>query len=1034
MSNKIKNIITIGALSISALLALGACNIRTSSLPNNESSNVTISSSQNQPVSSQETPNESSSNNPVSSEVQPSSEQPQNSSSEAISSSVQESSSEAPVITLVSLEAINNQEAYEYGDSLNISVIAHYSDGTSMGLNEFTVAGFDSTVAGTQTLTITYEDKSTTIDVIVKPRVNLFPTEQLSAFLFDNNVLFEVPSPVGYEAWTYEISIDDQKMPVFKASTNDNGIYGSYIALLSSDYTWDVDTDYQRAIKENIRINFSTEAGIYTFEAHIRNLDPSSTVNFPASELQSFLDNNGLTTTVPSAVSIHRWSFSTSTSADLGNYFYTGSLDEGIPGTDAIEDSYLATLTQEGWEIDDTNYSQKGYYAMKGDVKINFYTADGHFDFYAYEYYVSEYPITDEFGEWRLVSDINTLNEGDHVVIGEKVNGVVTGAFSSNYIKSVTGITFEDNAIRNLPDTATQFILHKNGSYWTFNNDRSKLGSAGERKLALDSGSTDWNITISNSGIATITNANEEYGTIAYVATSTKVFTTYTSGFNTSSRVKPQIYKFVELVPTYPTAVTLSTENDVIGIGKTTEIATTYAPSDTNIKNIIAWSSSNENVATVNNGTVRGVAAGTAIISLTVEGENGQPIIGSIEITVSADIGDAWTIMMYVCGADLESENGLASQDIDEILSVSGQPDDINIILETGGSKSWTNSQISANNLGRFHVANKSLVKDTTITKASMGKAATFTSFMNWGLDNYPAEKVGVIFWNHGGALDGVCSDENYNNDSLLNSEVSGALSGVFASHNMTGQKLEFVGYDACLMGLQDVASFNSQYFNYMIASEESETGYGWDYDSWVDDLYAYKNTETVLKAICDSFISACDSLYGGHSQNDQTLAVLKLSEMTAYRTAFETFASAIKSQAKSNLNSFRNILKNCKGYADQIMDYSEYQYYSAYYPSEWFSTTTYYGQTYYILHGYYLFGTFDAYDVLTKIKANSSYSSFASEIDAAKSALNSLVLYNKIGGAAGESHGLALKAVMSNYDSYPSAETDFNNWRSIFA
>lgn len=1034
MSNKVKHIITLGALSISALLALGACNIRTASSSNTASSNAVISSSENQPVSSEQAPN-TSSNNPTTSETPVSSEQPQNSSSEAISSSVQESSSEAPVVTLVSLEAINNQEAYEYGDSLNISVIAHYSDGTSMGLNEFAVAGFDSAIAGTQTLTITYEDQTTTIDVVVKPRVNLFPTEQLSAFLFDNNVLFEVPSPVGYEAWTYEISVDEEKMPVFNAQTSDAGIYGSYIELLSSDNTWDVDTDYQKALKDNVRITFDSRDGIYYFGAHIRDLDPLSSTDFPITELQWFLEDNNLTATVPSATSAHRWFHNTSTDADLGNYFYASSKDDGVCGTDAIEDSYLATLTADGWEIDDTEYSQKGYYATKGDVKINFYTADGLFEFYAYEYYVPEYPITDEFGEWRLVSDVNTLNEGDHVVIGEITKGVVAGGFSSNYMKSVTGVTFEDNAIRNLPDTATQFILHKNGSYWTFNNDRSKLGSAGERKLALDSGTTDWNITINNSGSASITNANEDYGAIAY--TSTKVFTTYTSGFNTSSRIKPQIYRFVELVPTYPTAVSLSAVETTIGIGKTTDLTASYTPADTNIKNIISWSSSNESIATVTNGTVRGVAEGNATISLTVEGENGQPIVGSVEITVSAEIADAWTIMMYVCGSDLESGNGLASADIDEILSVGNQPDDVNIILETGGSKSWTNSQISANNLGRFHVENKKLVKDTTITKANMGKAATFTSFMNWGLDSYPAQKVGVIFWNHGGALDGVCSDENYDGDSLLNSEVKSALTSVYANHDMTGQKLEFVGYDACLMGLQDVASFNSNFFNYMVGSEEVETGYGWDYDGWVDDLYAKKSTENILKAICDSFISACDSLYGSHSQNDQTLAVLKLSEMSTYRSAFETVAGAIKTKAKSSLSNFRTLLKSCKGYADEIMDYQDYQTYTTYYgyPTDWFSTTSYYGQTYYILHGYYLFGTFDAYDVLNKLKANSNYSAYATEIEAAKSALSNLVLYNKTGGAAGESHGLALKAVIDTYyDSYPSEETDFNNWRSIFA
>ena len=60
---------------------------------------------------------------------------------------------------------------------------------------------------------------------------------------------------------------------------------------------------------------------------------------------------------------------------------------------------------------------------------------------------------------------------------------------------------------------------------------------------------------------------------------------------------------------------------------------------------------------------------------------------------------DKYTIMVYMCGADLESgydgystntsQAGYATMDLNEILSVSGQPDDVNIIIQTGGAKSW---------------------------------------------------------------------------------------------------------------------------------------------------------------------------------------------------------------------------------------------------------------------------------------------------------------------------------------------------------
>ena len=1052
--NKIKHIINIGAIAISALLALGACTIRTfDSSSKGESSNHVASSSENAPVSSEEITSQSSENKPVSSsdtpvsssEAQPSSsaqpvsfsEQP--SSSVEPSSSTQPSSSEEPVVTLVSIEAANNKESYEIGESLDLTVTAHYSDGTSMAINEFGVSGFNSQISGTQTVTVTYEDQSTTIDIFVKaPLVNLFPADALAEFLDDQAILMSIPSPVGYKEWQSSTSIDAEKMPMFSASTTDEGTVGvdsikdTYYALLSTDTSWSIVAQASSyvAIKDNIKIEFTSAANKFNFYVHVLDLDPNSSVNFPLAQLTEFLQGEGTNLVPPAPNSEHRWHYEIGTDANIGNYFYTVTDDkEGTPGVNAIEDVYKNTLDIAEWDIDDSSYSQDGYFATKEDVKINFYTAEAHFAFIAYKYEAPEQPITDEFGEWRLVSDASSLRDGDHIVIADQASLVAAGAFDTNKMKVVSGISFVENAIRVLPNTVTQFVLRQNGEYWMLKNGIGKLGASAERTMGLDIGYTDWTISISENN-ASITNYVANNGTIVYNS-SLNIFTTYRSGF-TGVRHLPQIYKFVELVPTYPTAISIVGTDDTIGVGKSTTLSINYTPADTNCNKSVTWSSSNPSVATVNaNGVVTGVSEGVATITATGKNEANEDITATYVINVSAALKDAWTIMMYVCGSDLESENGFASSDIDEILSVSGQPDDVNIILETGGSSSWKNSNISASNLGRFHIENGALVKDTTVSKASMGKSSTLTSFLNWGLSTYPAQKTGVIFWNHGGGIDGVCSDENYNGDTLTSSETSAAFTSAFNTNGITG-KLEFVGYDACLMQLQDVAEYNVPYFNYMVTSEETEAGTGWDYASWVDNLYAYDSTTNILKEICDGFIASVDALYG-RSDNDQTLSVLDLSKMNDYYTAFENVASAISSTAKADLDNFKNLIATAKHYADSYIDREYYNYYvnTLHMPSSWF---TYAGQGYYLVDGTWLYGQLDAYDVLTKIAADSSYSAHASLINTAKTALTNVVIYNKIGAAAGQSHGLALFAIMSKYCSdYPTSDTHFNSWRGIF-
>ena len=63
--------------------------------------------------------------------------------------------------------------------------------------------------------------------------------------------------------------------------------------------------------------------------------------------------------------------------------------------------------------------------------------------------------------------------------------------------------------------------------------------------------------------------------------------------------------------------------------------------------------------------------------------------------TIKGNGQDTITIMVYMCGADLESRGGMASKDIQEMLSAN-LGDKINLILYTGGAKQWQNNVISS--------------------------------------------------------------------------------------------------------------------------------------------------------------------------------------------------------------------------------------------------------------------------------------------------------------------------------------------------
>ncbi|MCQ2793190.1 MAG: clostripain-related cysteine peptidase [Bacilli bacterium] len=392
----------------------------------------------------------------------------------------------------------------------------------------------------------------------------------------------------------------------------------------------------------------------------------------------------------------------------------------------------------------------------------------------------------------------------------------------------------------------------------------------------------------------------------------------------------------------------------------------------------------------------------------------------------STPIGDkaAWTILVYMCGSNLESgwsedyheyehNEFLASGDIAEMLSVNSQPSDVNIVIQTGGSKRWKPTSsggygISNSKIGRYHIRNRQLIKDAELSQASMADQSTLEGFLSYGLTNYPAEKTGVIFWDHGGGMFGVCNDENYDNDALYNDEVQGAFKNVLGS-----KKLEFVGYDACLMAIQDVAETNSKYFNYMVCSQESESGYGWDYDTWIDDLYAKKTTPNILKAIVDGFIASMGGVNasgeyyeGEYYPADQTLSYLDLTKMSSYKTAWENLATALKTKVGSSYSTFRsNVMAKVKYFAGTDYDY---------------------------------FSEYDVSHFLDKL-SSSSFNPGGTYISDVRTAFSNLVAYNLAQKeAAHDANGLSLFfPSSSSYLSYQKSvyttdDTNLSNWRSF--
>ena len=248
---------------------------------------------------------------------------------------------------------------------------------------------------------------------------------------------------------------------------------------------------------------------------------------------------------------------------------------------------------------------------------------------------------------------------------------------------------------------------------------------------------------------------------------------------------------------------------------------------------------------------------------------------------------DEVTIMVYLCGTDLESENGMGTADLNEMLHATIDDEHVNVIVETGGTKKWNNTVISSTTNQLYRVTNKGLeTLNANLGRKSMVDPGTLSDFIRYCAKNYPADRYCLIFWDHGGgAISGYGYDQYYSGSMTLD-KISKALTD-------GGVKFDFIGFDACLMGTLETALVCSEHADYLIASEESEPGCGWYYTNWLTTLSKNTSTDTVTLArtIIDDFNNVCQKNYRGCNT---TLSIVDLAEFVG--TVPEPFAAFSKS------------------------------------------------------------------------------------------------------------------------------------------
>ena len=237
---------------------------------------------------------------------------------------------------------------------------------------------------------------------------------------------------------------------------------------------------------------------------------------------------------------------------------------------------------------------------------------------------------------------------------------------------------------------------------------------------------------------------------------------------------------------------------------------------------------------------------------------------------------DQVTIMIYMCGTDLESRSSMATRDLVEMTNASFN-DNVRIVVYTGGCNRWNNSIVASDRNQIYEVKKGGLQRlEANMGSGAMTDPKTLTTFIQWCAKNYPANRNELILWDHGGG-----SVTGYGYDEKNARSGSMTLAGINEALKAGGVQFDFVGFDACLMATLETGLMLDSHADYLIASEETEPGIGWYYTNWLSKLAANPSMPTVEigKNIVDDFVSTCASQTRGQSA---TLSVVDLAELAA--------------------------------------------------------------------------------------------------------------------------------------------------------
>ena len=266
------------------------------------------------------------------------------------------------------------------------------------------------------------------------------------------------------------------------------------------------------------------------------------------------------------------------------------------------------------------------------------------------------------------------------------------------------------------------------------------------------------------------------------------------------------------------------------------------------------------------------------------------PEAGVIPLPGNPKAAKKWTVMVFVNAKNNLEEYGLL--DVNEMEKI-GSDDNISIVAELGRIAGYSTADGDWKGSRRYLIQKDADAAAITspvvmeIPKADMGSWQYLADFTKWAMTNYPAQNYALVVWNHGSGWNkadpmadgkGISYDDETGNH-ITTAQLRQALAAVGG--------VNILSMDACLMQMIEVAYEVKGLAEYVVASEETEPGDGYTYDSFLGPLAKTPDMDSAAlsKIMVDGYTDHYQAINQGATQS--AVKVAALDQFVAVADAF---------------------------------------------------------------------------------------------------------------------------------------------------